>query len=178
MVSMTLKNKIRDKFPNEVPFPRGLELLCDWCEQNGYPISGGFELRADNGYVSSWFGSSAANDRLAMFGAGSDGSLYCIWNNGEGHFPIVHLGSEGDALKVLAGDFYEFLRLLAVGYDELGFDNLSHSPSSAAGVNPEFRSWLQDQLSLEIPSDGQTIFREANEVSPDFQAWVNSIPIP
>ena len=172
-----MKDEIRSKFPEGVPFPPGLELLCDWHKHNGYPISGGFELRADNGYISSWFGSSAANDRIAMFGAGSDGSLYCIWDDGEGHFPVVHLGSEGDALKILAGDFYDFLRLLAVGYDELGFDDLCDSPSSEEGINPEFRSWVQGQLSLEIPDHGRNIFREANEVCPDFQAWVNSIPI-
>ena len=66
------------KFPSAIPFPEELRNLFLWKEKHGYLISGGFELRDhDDGSVVLWFGSDRAVGRLAIFGAGPDGSMYC-----------------------------------------------------------------------------------------------------
>jgi hypothetical protein len=87
-----MKDAIRRCFPSSIFFPTELGLLCDWAEANGDPpISDFFELRAGDGEDFYWWSRShAADDRLALFGAGPDGSMYCIWNQDDGREPIVH----------------------------------------------------------------------------------------
>jgi len=151
-------------------------MLCEWTERNGYPISGYFELRADDGEaIYWWFRSHAADDRLAQFGAGADGSLYCIWRQEDGREPIVHMGSEGDALKVVAGSMKEFITLLAVGYGEIGFEDLSAPPGEAKDANPNFQCWVEETFGVTIPTTGQGIVGRATRDHDDFEAFVSSI---
>ena len=50
--------------------------------------------------------------------SGRDQMVQCIalWLQDDGHCRVVHLGSEGQNLFVLARDMRDFLLLLAVGY--------------------------------------------------------------
>lgn len=172
-----MKSEIRAGFPSTITFPDELGLLCDWCDRNGYPISGDFELRADDGEaIYWWFRSHAADDRLAQFGAGGDGSLYCIWKQADGREPVVHLGSEGDALLVLASSMREFVALLAIGYEEIGFDDLSAPPDDDESINVEFQNWVSDTLGVDIPKSGQAIVDRARNNHDDFPAFVTSVP--
>ena len=50
-----MKNEIQKGFPATITFPVELGMLCDWLEKNGYPISGYFELRADDGEAIYWW---------------------------------------------------------------------------------------------------------------------------
>ncbi|MFI4862006.1 MAG: hypothetical protein ACIAXF_15170 [Phycisphaerales bacterium JB063] len=171
-----LKDTIQKGFPDSIHFPRELELLCEWCDVNGYPISGCFELRADDcKAIYYWFRSHAADDHLAQFGAGADGSLYCIWKQQDGREPIVHMGSEGDALMVLAGSMTDFIRLLAVGYEEIGFENLSAPPEEDSGINPHFQKWVAETFSVSIPATGSEIVEPAGRDHDDFKAFVDSV---
>jgi len=161
------------KFPSAIPFPEELRNLFLWKEKHGYPISGGFELRDhDDGSVVLWFGSDRAVGRLAIFGAGPDGSMYALWLQDDGHCRVVHLGSEGQNLFVLARDMRDFLLLLAVGYFELGFEDLSRPPD-AEGINPQFRKWVASQLSCVVPATGGEIVRRAQSASENFEKWVH-----
>lgn len=171
-----MKDAIQKGFPPSISFPPELGLLCEWTEQNGYPISGYFELRADDGdAIYWWFRSHAADDRLAQFGAGPDGSLYCIWRQVDGREPIVHMGSEGDALTVLAGSMKEFITLLAVGYGEIGFEDLSVPPEAQDDVNPRFQRWVEETFAVAIPMTGQAIVNRAIHDHDDFESFVESI---
>ena len=171
-----LKESIKSGFPETISFPTELGLLCDWHEENGYPISGSFELRADDGKaIYYWFRSHAADHYLAQFGAGADGSLYCIWKQKDGREPIVHLGSEGDALMVLAANMRDFIRLLALGYDEIGFEDMSVAPSDAECINPNFQAWVTETLGLVIPDRGSEITNAASKEHDDFEAFVSAI---
>jgi hypothetical protein len=171
-----MKSAIRKGFPPSIRFPEELGLLCDWTEQNGYPISGYFELRADDGEaIYWWFRSRAAVDRLAQFGAGADGSLYCIWKQADGREPIVHMGSEGDALMVLAGNMKEFITLLAVGYGEIGFEDLPVPPVSQDDVNLTFQNWVEETFAVTVPPTGRDIVDRATREHHDFKAFVDSI---
>ena len=116
--------------------PLALRELCDHLDATGYPISGSMRLRPEGEALKIWFGAdSAAWKMLAGFGAGPDGSTLAFWLVAGGEpaqSPIVHLGSEGDALKVIAKDLEDFLLLFGVGYGELGFADLSLPPGELA----------------------------------------------
>jgi hypothetical protein len=171
-----MKDAIQKGFPQSISFPRELGMLCEWTKQNGYPISGYFELRADDGEaIYWWFRSHAADHRLAQFGAGADGSLYCIWKQEDGREPIVHMGSEGNALMVLAGSMKEFITLLAVGDGEIGFEDLSAPPENPEDANPNFQKWVNETFGVTIPSTGQEIVDHAKRDHDDFAAFVSSI---
>ena len=171
-----MKDAIKAGFPATISFPEDLGLLCGWLEQNGYPISGDFELRADDGEaIYWWFRSHSADDRLAQFGAGPDGSLYCVWRQEDGREAIVHMGSEGDELKVLAHDIREFITLLAIGYEEIGFDDLSLPPSASDSINPHFQKWVEETFNAKIPTTGQAIVQRAAAEHDDFSVFVESI---
>lgn len=166
---------IKKQVPEGITVPSELETLCKWEVERGYPISGYFELRAGDGkdfYY--WFGSHDADPFLALFGAGSDGSMFCIWKQEDGRQPIVHLGSEGDEVKVLAENMKEFIKLLAVGYGEIGHEDTSKPPEEKEGINPDFQCWVRDDLGLEIPETGDVIIQRAIASHDDFAAWVET----
>ena len=166
-------DKLAASFPRGIHFPSELRDLCEWLEKNGYPISGGFELRADDyEAVRHWFGHPRVVDRFGVFGAGPDGSLYAMWKQEDGRQPIVHMGSEGQNNFVLAGSFRDFLRLLAVGYSEIGFDDLTVAPSEREEINPQFQHWIEKRYSLPIPRCGSEVTVPASSTHEDFQAWI------
>ncbi len=98
--------------------------------------------------------------------------MYCIWKQKNGRQPIVHLGSEGDELKVLANDMKAFLRLLAIGYGDLGHEDTTSPPVDAEGINPDFQKWVQEDFGLRIPLIGDDIIQEAILTHDDFADWV------
>jgi hypothetical protein len=70
-----------------------------------------------------------------------------IWRSADGSEPIVHLDSEGDAIYVPAQKPMEFLRLLAIGFDEnefAGFESPPTKKDQEENVNPTFQWWLSD----------------------------------
>jgi hypothetical protein len=142
----------------------------------GYPISGYMKIRPDEfGGLVTWFGGDAEMaSQFAPFGAGPDGSILAFWLlNGTDtrNAPVVHLGSEGDHCMVVARDFREFLRLFAIGYDELGFDDLSRPPG-----NPESADWLRamvrERYNLDVPATGAEIVSAAQAATPSVEAAI------
>jgi hypothetical protein len=188
------------RFPREIEFPAALRQLCLWEEQImpprvgffGIPvylnkllhvpqpqrdkwISGHFRLTADNfGFIRHWFGAEAVVHRLGVFGSGPDGSTYAIWLEDDGRRPIVHLGSEGQNNFVLAGDMVDFIRLLAVGYDEIGFADLTRPPESQH-VNKRFQKWVADTFRVSIPQTGIDIVGPARASHQDLQPWIENV---
>jgi len=171
---MTTLAEIKKGFPETVPCPEELALLVDWVKRNGYPISGYFELRADDGdTMFYWFGFRNVEKQLGQFGAGPDGSLYCVWDDEKGGYPIIHMGSEGQENKILASSFVDFLRLLAIGYGEIGFEDMASSPEENES-NPTFQAWVKETFHVSIPNCGVEITNQAQEAKPDFQEWINA----
>lgn len=165
---------LKNGFPKSLPCPPELEELVDWTQSNGYPISGYFELRADDGdTMFYWFGFRDVETKLGQFGAGADGSLYCVWDAGGGRYPLVHMGSEGQENKILASNFVDFLCLLAIGYSELGFEDMSLPPNEDES-NPKFRAWIEKRFVITIPSCGLEITKVAQDNEPNFQQWIDA----
>ena len=71
---------------------------------------------------------------------------------------------------MLASDATDFLRLLAIGYDEIGFDDLS-SPTEGEELNPVFQAWVKT-FNVSIPSVGNAITEPAQKAHDNFQEWI------
>ena len=172
-----LKDKVKEGFPEGFPFPSELDMLCDWVDANGFPISGYFRIFAneDKEAITFWMGFNDVNDYFGIFGKSADGSMYSLWRD-EAHntYKIVHMGSEGNQLFVLAHNFVDFLRLLAIGYDEIGFCDLSKLPEENEGydadtVNPRFAEWVRTTFNVTIPGTGEEL---VNIYDKSFDNWV------
>lgn len=122
-MSPSLEN-IKKHMSEQIIVPAEFDEFYHWSQKqiNKYDhhcsISGSFEWRADDyEALNSWFGLDVS-DRFGVFGAGSTGNLYAFWIDDDGEQKIVHLGSEGGELHILGENFAEFLRFLAIGYED------------------------------------------------------------
>jgi hypothetical protein len=172
-----LADRIKAEFPAGVGMPVELRQLCDLVERIGYPFSGEMRLSPEGEGLKSWFGDGCeAWRQLAGFGAGPDGSILALWlyaGPDATHAPVVHLGSEGDRLIVIADDFRAFLSLLAIGYLELGFDDLGRPPEHPQTAE-RLRRWLSATFGIEAPVTGIELVRAAQSRHPDFERWINA----
>ena len=104
--------------------------------------------------------------RLCIFSqTGADGSMGALWLDDEGETRIVHLGSgSGSAmLCTLAQNGLDFLRLLAIGYDEICWDSELPLPPNHdedelfVKPNLPFRTWVENTFRTTIPELGTEI---------------------
>lgn len=72
---------------------------------------------------------------------------------------------------VMANNIREFLALLAIGYDELGFDDLEQPPEDPKSAE-RLREWLLATYGISAPATGAEIVRRAQSRHPDFEKWV------
>lgn len=159
------------------------EPLVAFVEFAGIPrldLSGCFELRFDDA-LKHWFSNHPdAAKRFASFGANADGGIYAYWlHDGVGidKAPVVYLGSEGGG-AVLADTTLDFLRLLAVGADELGPDVMRGSidpPEEPAAELDRFRDWLKAKFKLSKPRDPMKLVGEAQDAHPSLPDWLDAL---
>lgn len=173
---MTRFEQIAASVPPGTILPPELRAVCDELDRVGYPISGRMEIRPDDfGGIVAWFGGDAEMaSQFAPFGAGPDGSILAFWlldGTDARNAPVVHLGSEGDRCMVLARDFREFLRLFAIGYGELGFDDLSQPPRDPGSAN-WLRAMVREQYMLDVPATGAGMVAAAQAASPSVEAAI------
>ncbi len=170
-------DKIEAEFPPGVKMPPELRQLCDFLDHTDYPISGYMRLRPEGEVLKAWFGDgSDAWRQLAGFGAGPEGSMLALWlyaGTDTSSAPVVHLGSEGDRLMVLADSFLDFLALFGIGYDELGFDDLSQPPAVPESA-ARLREWLVTEFGIRCPETGIALVQTAQARHPDFAQWVHA----
>ena len=110
-----------------------------------------------------WFGGEENEDvkqRLCVFAqSGAEGSECALWLSDSGQLKIVHMGSgSGSMLScILADNFVDFLRLLAIGYDEICWDeNFPYPPNKnredfIVKPNIKFQKWVKDTFNVKIP---------------------------
>jgi hypothetical protein len=87
-------------------------------------------------------------ERLALFcRTGGDGSYAALWRDAEGQQHIVHLGSGSGSvlLCIMVDSPLDFLRGLAIGYDELCWDEVH-------GLTPQ-EAFLHENLDSEDEPD-------------------------
>jgi hypothetical protein len=182
LTQASVMNTVEFVFPEGLRLPELLEQMVAELPslfEPGAEVSGYFSFRPElPGNVAHWFArpvtASAlrAARHLGVFGCGPDGSLLAVWKAPGGGLPVVCLGSEGDT-QVLASCFSEFLRLLGIGYAELGAGSYEDPPNED-GESPEaslpLRTWLAHR-GLSVPSTGEDIVSAATQAHPDFYGW-------
>jgi hypothetical protein len=145
----------------------------------------------DPGHAPAWTGNTnpAITNRLAPFiRTGGDGSYAAFWLDDHGRQQIVHLGSGSGSLMtgVMVRSPLDFLRLLAIGYEELCWPEVLHLPPHAAAMNPEllvlplrFRHWLTSTFDVSIPTTALEIMlppADMDRASDDpFSCWMDRI---
>lgn len=118
----------------------------------------------DPSHAPAWTGNTnpADTDRLAPFvRTGGDGSYAALWLDDDGQQQIVHLGSGSGSVMtgVMVRSPLDFLRLLAIGYEELCWPEALHlPPQESAGDEDDFRlplkfqRWLTSTYNVTIPA--------------------------
>jgi len=135
-----------------------------------------------------WFGkeSDEIYSRLCVFArSGADGSECALWLDDDGQTKIVHMGSGSGSVLccVLADDAVDFLRLLAIGYDEICWNEAYAYPPNMdtdfiVHPNIEFQDWVKQTFDVDIPETALVIVKHPAEIgdedSPDpFCKWCN-----
>ena len=122
-----------------------------------------------------WFGAEheEVNRRLYVFGqTGGEGSECAFWISESNQLKIVHLGSgSGSILNcVLAENAVDFLRLLAIGYDEICWSDEFGSPPNEGNAdfqvepNEAFQQWVRNTFDVEIPKTALEIVKHPAEI--------------
>jgi hypothetical protein len=207
MESQLLK-ELKSTLPKGMTIPEPIRLLYEWIEENKfykddgkrlgwlYPISEKKQIGTDvtfyatyNSYFKRFdaLNSEKVSERICEFAqVGGDGSMAALWLNNEGKTVIVHIGSgSGSTLNcVLAEDAVDFLRLLAIGYDEICWDeDYKFTPSELKPdlkPNIAFQNWVKSTFNTSIPQRAIEIVKNPpridDEKSDDsFWNWYSSI---
>jgi hypothetical protein len=171
----------QQNFPAGVAVPEMLRALLQFESQSGDWYSGYFQLDQWEFADAAWFaGDRDTAEQFAVIGRGPDGSLYALWlypGRTPDDAPVVFLGSEGTENNLLAGSLRDFMALLAVGADELGFaaswGNVVQADRPAERLD-EFRLWLDSSFGIVAPAMPGVLIATARANHPDFEAWLNT----
>ena len=116
-----------------------------------------------------WFGAEydEVKQRLCVFSqTGGEGSMGAFWLSDAGEVKIVHLGSGSGSLLncVLADNGVDFLRLLAIGYDEICWNEAFDAPPQVNAEfvvqpNTEFQNWVKETFKVTIPETALEIVK-------------------
>ena len=109
--------------------------------------------------------------RLLVFArSGADGSECALWLDDEGHTQIVHIGSGSGSMMtcILVKNALDFLRLLAIGYDEICWDEdypfppNSNKDNTFVHPNTQYQEWVQNTFHTTIPKIGLEVVTPYN----------------
>jgi hypothetical protein len=165
-------------------------LRVEWTVQER-PGGTDIEFKAEGNLdLKYWFGHQRLEvlNRLCVFAkTGAEGSMAAFWLDDDGMQRIVHLGSGSGSLMtcVLADDAIDFLRLIAIGYDEICW-NLAFSEPPNAGSdsgalfvhpNREYQDWVTRTFSVSIPRTAKEIVSYPDDLGgpntrDPFNRWV------
>lgn len=189
------------RVPPVMAVPDPLRMLFEWVDSNGFVETGPdgelYGSLSDNwpngpgtAILLRGYRSDEVGDRIAGWAApvrqglpvlwpfcrtGADGSAAALWHAPDGRDLIVHLASGSGSLLmcVLGEDAVDFLRLIAVGYHEVCWnDDWSEPPASEPGhevANLPYRQWVETTFGVEIPAT-------ALEIIPTPAEWGDEDP--
>jgi len=134
-----------------------------------------------------WFGHEKPEvlERLCVFAkTGAEGSMAAFWLDESGQQKIVHLGSGSGSILVwvLAEDAVDFLRLIAIGYDEICWSDAFSKPpnedkSFVVHPHTKFQDWVSRTFHTIIPTAASEIVKHPSEMGDEhaedeFAKWV------
>lgn len=165
------------------------DMKAGWT-RSGRPGGTNIELTAEgNTNLKYWFGHDRPEvlDRLCVFAkTGAEGSMAAFWLDPDGQQKIVHLGSGSGSVMVciLAEKPIDFLRLLAIGYDEICWGDQFAAPPNAqsegafsVSPNEDFQNWVRVSFGVTVPSIGLEIVPNPDDMGDpaskdEFNRWV------
>ncbi len=118
-----------------------------------------------------WLGgedNEALKSRLCVFAqSGAEGSECALWLDDNNALRIIHMGSgSGSTLScVLADNMVDFIRLLAIGYDEICWDDHFPYPPNenddgfTVKPNTAFQQWVEKTFEVKIPKTALEIVK-------------------
>lgn len=121
-----------------------------------------------------WFGkeNDEAKTRLCVIAqSGGEGSECALWLDSNDDIKVVHMGSgSGSTLMCILGDPIDFIRLLAIGYDEICWDeNYPFPPSECLDFivkpNVKFLNWVKETFNVSIPDTALEIVKYPSTMS-------------
>ncbi|MFM2269901.1 MAG: hypothetical protein RL757_3342 [Bacteroidota bacterium] len=175
---MSLFQDIKKGFPYTIAVPEGMEKFCNWYEANEALPGGDFELFADDGEaITHWSRIPNLTDYFASFGCTGNGSMVGIWQPEAGKQKYMHLSADEGWGTELADNFVDFLRLLAIGYETLGYfsehtiqelNKLAEHEDLNQGFNPAFKTWVETEFQTTVPTTNLS-FKQAGT---PFNDWI------
>ncbi len=209
----------------DVTVPLPIRAYFDWIEANGldchFDGSEGYRhalldpalenscmgiIPPDPDHARLWTGATdpGIGKRLVPFcKTGGDGSYAAFWADDAGKTHIVHLGSGSGStmIGVMVDDPVDFLRLLAIGYDELcwpeqhgmtpaeiheeeypaeDYEGMEDEREPPPPVPIALRTWVAETFDVTIPARASDVIGELPDMdgsgSDDpFVQWLNSV---
>jgi hypothetical protein len=161
-------------FPAGTELPESLERLCAFADVRDGAVACDFVLtpRAQRQVAAALGIADADAERFAMFGRDGTASLYGFWRVDErplAQAPIVFVGAEGVGTGVIAATIEDFLALLAVGKEAVGWVE-QWSEGECADV-ADYREWLRADRGLEAPADPRAVVEAARAAHPSLVEW-------
>ncbi len=168
---------IDNKFGDRVGFLYPLDKLNE--NESAYEREGGTWVEFGVGHpdhLKYWFNGNEDEQIKAQLcpfvQTGGEGSQAAFWLNDSGELKIVHLGSgSGSTLVcVLADNFVDFLRLIAIGYDEICWDENfpfppNHNPDELIiQPNLKFQEWVKHTFDVDIPKTALEIVKHPSNM--------------
>ncbi len=185
-----MKNKLIKQLESVLPkgmlIPNELKLLYKWIEENNFyadnengkrvgflcPINEfkgtNIEFEVDEKDVWYWFDDNQDiefKERFCCFARSADGSMCGLWKSNNDEVKIVHIGSGSGStlLCILADNMLDFIRFLAIGYEEICWeDHFGISPyekKSNLERNILFENWVKETFKVEIPKTALEIVK-------------------
>lgn len=177
-----LINQLESVLPEEISIPTELKSLYQWIEENkfytddddgkrigflcsknefrGTLIEFGFEEK-DVWY---WFDENRnieLKKRFCTFATSADGSICGLWKSDNNEIKVVHIGSGSGStlLCVLANNMLDFIRLLAIGYKEICWEEKFSTAPRQTKKNIFFQNWVRNTFNVDIPKNGLEIVK-------------------
>ena len=205
-----LIHQLQSVLPDGMTIPKEIEMLYQYIEENGYYVDKGnirygFLSQEDNPvgtnitfsisqhdtlkyFIPAFYGvggadTSKVEERVCIFArSGKDGSLCALWLNEEDETKIVHLGTGSGSMLygVIAENAVDFLRLIAIGYDEICWEGELKEPPQPEWSTPDiqFQNWVRKSFQGEIPQTGAEIVTyplENDSGSDPFLNWLDQV---
>lgn len=177
--------QIESKLPPGKKLPDGIRKLIELQDQWNECIVSNFEMSSAD--LVNWFdGDRDMGNQFVHFAQEADDSSYAMWFYPElqkVEAPIVFLSGEATDFGVIANNLTDFMSLLAVGFDEIGYELSSLSSDEVFVTSEEvdleklwkFRNWLKCEFDIEPAIDPAQLVLFAKASHPNLKdiiiAW-------
>ena len=181
-----MQDQIVKSLPSGMELPKPISLLFDWIEENKFDgcLYSSEQMGTEITFhpeldFTDWFAydeevkpeqkpivDNILNRVYPFAFTGADGSLAAFWLDEDGQQKIVHMGNGGGVACILADDPVDFLRLLAIGYDEIAAFEFDDPPEDTPPNKP-FRKWVEETFSVSIPKTGREIVKNMDYYDDD-----------